>query len=142
MLNTILIHAHSGLRWVVLLLLVYVMINAVTALRSKRTYTSRDKRLSLFAMTSVHIQVILGLVLYFLSSDVKFADYTMTNDQVRFFTIEHAFGMLIAVTLVTLGHRKGKSGNFKGLFWYYTIALLIILISIPWPFRGFGNGWF
>lgn len=142
MLNTILIHAHSGLRWVVLLLLLYTIINAATAMSSKRPYSAMDKKWSFLAMTSVHIQVLLGLVLYFLSTNVKFADYTMSNDKVRFFTVEHALGMLIAVILVTRGHRKGKSGSFKGLFWYYTIALLIILLSIPWPFRGFGNGWF
>lgn len=142
MLQNILIHAHSGLRWVVLLLLIYAIVNAARARSSNRASTPKDVRLSLFAMLSVHIQVIIGLVLYFLSTHVHFKDFTMSNSQVRFFTIEHALGMLIAVILITLGHRRAKAGNFKGLFWFYTIALLIILLSIPWPFRGFGNGWF
>jgi hypothetical protein len=138
----ILVHAHSGIRWIVLILILAVIINAGSAMSSKRLSTPKDARLSMIAMTSVHLQVLIGLILYFISPRVQFSGNTMSNDQLRFFTVEHTLGMLIAVILITIGHRKAKGGAFKSVFWYYLIALLIILVSIPWPFRGFGNGWF
>ncbi len=142
MLYNILVNAHSGLRWIVLLLLVYNVINTAMALSSKRVLTAKDTRISLFGMTSVHIQILIGLVLYFISPKVQFSASTMSDDVLRFFTMEHTLGMLIAIVLITVAHRRVKTGNARGGFWYYTIGLLVILLSIPWPFRGFGNGWF
>ena len=142
MLYNILVHAHSGLRWIVLILLIAVILNAASALSRKRLSTPKDARLSLSAMLSAHIQIVIGLVLYFISPRVQFSANTMSDDQLRFFTVEHTLGMLIAIILITIGNRKAKGGNFKSVLWYYLIALLIIVVSIPWPFRGFGNGWF
>jgi len=147
MLFQILDHAHSGLRWIVLILLLINVSNAFKAWRSNRTVSAQDVKLSLFGMISVHIQALLGIILYFQSPNVHFGPTTMSNAHIRFFTIEHVFGMLIAIVLITIGYRKDKNaatgtGKVSTVFWYYLIALLIILISIPWPFRGFGNGWF
>ncbi len=49
--------------------------------------------------------------------------------------------MLIAIILITIGYRKAKVGNAKGVFTYYLIALLLMLAAIPWPFRALGAGW-
>jgi hypothetical protein len=138
----ILVHAHSGLRWIVLLLIIYNVVNAMMALSSKRPFTASDTKKSLIGMTSFHLQIVVGLILYFISPKVQFSANTMSDSLLRFFTVEHTLGMLIAVILVTIAHRKAKSGNVSATFWYYTIGLLVILISIPWPFRGFGTGWF
>lgn len=142
MLYNILVNAHSGLRWIVLLLLVYNIINIVMARSSNRALTAKDTKISLFGMTSVHIQILIGLILYFISPKVQFSANTMSNDVLRFFTMEHTLGMLIAIVLITVAHRRVKSGSAAGGFWYYVFGLLVILVSIPWPFRGFGTGWF
>lgn len=142
MLYNILVNAHSGLRWIVLLLLVYNIISIAMARSSNRALTVKDTKLSLFGMTSVHIQMLVGLVLYFISPKVQFSANTMSNDVLRFFTMEHTLGMLIAIILITVAHRRVKSGSAAGAFWYYVFGLLVILVSIPWPFRGFGTGWF
>lgn len=146
MLFNILSHAHSGLRWIVLLLIVYNCVNALLALQSKRAITPKDTRLSLFGMLSVHVQALLGIILYMQSPNVQFSASTMSDSHIRFFTVEHVFGMLIVVILVTLAHRRNKAAvadhkKISGVFWYFAITLLIMLVSIPWPFRGFGNGW-
>ena len=147
MLFQILNHAHSGWRWIVLILLLINISNAMVAWRGIRAVSTRDVKLSLFGMISVHIQALLGIILYFQSPNVHFGPTTMSNAHIRFFTVEHVFGMLVAIILITFAYRKNKSaaagtGKVSTVFWYYLIALLIILISIPWPFRGFGNGWF
>ena len=71
MLN-ILTRAHSGLRWVVLGLLVYAIVNALMK-KGKGEYVKKDKLINLFAMISLHTQLLIGLILYFISSKVNFS---------------------------------------------------------------------
>lgn len=140
-------HAHSGLRWVVLVLLVWAIINAVTKLKNSE-YTAGDKKIGLFALISTHIQVILGLVLYGMSPKVSFGDGWMKNDMTRFFGMEHLILMLLAAVLITVGYSTAKRAStagakFKKTFTFYVIGLLLILAGIPWPFReALGAGWF
>ena len=140
--HDILVHLHSILRWFVLLFILRALAGAFLAWRANRTPNDAERRMSLFAMITTHIQVLIGISLYFTSSNVQFHGSTMSNDHLRFFTVEHPLGMLIAVILVTLGYRQCKLGKARGQFWYFAVALLLILASIPWPFRGYGNGWY
>ena len=138
-----LLHIHSGLRWVVLLLIIINVLNALGGYTGNKTAGAGDKKLSLFALICTHLQVLIGLGLYAISPKVQFSASTMGNSMLRFFTMEHTVMMLIAVILVTIGHRVAKSGSFKKQFWYYLIALIVILVAIPWPFRtALGTGWF
>ena len=142
--NSILAHTHSGLRWVVLGLLVYAILNA---LRRKSTYEKSDRLLNMFTMVSLHIQLVLGLVLYFISSKVSFVEGWMKSPSLRFYGMEHISLMIIAIVLVTIGHGKAKRASesakkHRTIALYYSFALLLILASIPWPFRNLGAGWF
>jgi hypothetical protein len=140
-------HTHSGLRYVVLGLLLAAIFNAMTG-GKRNTYEKKDKMLNLFAMISLHIQLLLGLVLYFTSGKVNFSDGWMKADLFRFYGLEHILGMLIAITLVTIGRRKAENaadtaGKHKKIVVWYSIGLLIIIASIPWPFReALGGQWF
>ncbi len=147
LLNSILAHTHSGLRWVALLLLLYAIINAARSLSSGR-YEKKDKMINLFAMVFLHIQLLLGIVLMFVSAKVNFAQGWMKVDLYRFFGMEHLLGMTIAIALVTIGRskaekkRKGTRDKHKQILVTYTIALIIILAMIPWPFReALGGRW-
>jgi uncharacterized membrane protein (DUF485 family) len=141
-------HAHSGLRWLVLLLLLAAIFNAFQKMRSGAKYEDVDKRLSLFALISVHLQLVIGLVLYFgYSPLVSFAEGFMKDSVLRFYTIEHLSLMLIAIAVITVGYSRAKRraddvAKFKTTFNLYLIGLILILLAIPWPFRGLGAGWF
>ncbi len=138
-----LLHFHSGLRWIVLLLIIINVFNALKGYAGNKAVGAMDKKLSLFALIFTHTQVLVGLGLYAISPKVQFSSATMGNSQLRFFTMEHTVMMLIAVILITIGHGAIKRGSFKKEFWYYFIALVIILAAIPWPFRAMlGSGWF
>ena len=138
-----LLHSHSGLRWVLLILLVATIFSVMGKRNGKVPFTAQDKKLSLFTLIAAHLQALLGLTSYFFSTKVEFSANTMTNPTFRFFTMEHTLMMLIAIILITLGYGKAKKGNANGVFWYYLIALVIILVAIPWPFRSeLGGGWF
>ena len=146
MLN-ILLHAHSGLRWIILLLLISAVFKSLIKWRSNAPYTEGDRKLNFFTMLSTHIQLLLGLVLYFISDKVVFSGDAMKVPASRFFTVEHNLLMLIAILLITMGYTRSKkmpedARKYRLTLIYFTVALIIILIGIPWPFRGFGSGWF
>jgi membrane protein DedA with SNARE-associated domain len=140
----ILVSAHSGLRWIALVLLLLAIYNAFTA----KEYEKKHRLVNMFAMISLHTQLLIGLVLYFTSDKVQFIEGWMKSPLLRFYGMEHLAGMLIAIVLVTIGHSKSKkavssSDKFKSIKLWYVLALILILAFIPWPFRtALGAGWF
>lgn len=142
----ILVKSHSGLRWVALILLLAAIFNALAS-RGKGKYEKKDKMLNLFAMIVLHIQLLIGLVLYFTSPKVMFIQGWMKMKPLRFFGLEHLLIMVIAIAVITIGRKKAEKASMIGkkhsiIFNWYTIGLILILAGIPWPFRGFGTGWF
>ncbi|SMO97036.1 cytochrome B [Gracilimonas mengyeensis] len=142
-----LLHAHSGLRWIVLVLILWAIIKAFSGWMGGKEYTKSDRLSALFALIFTHIQLLLGLVLYFVSPKVQFTADMMKTTLLRFYTMEHLVLMLVAIVLITMGFSKAKRltdavAKHKKVAIYYGIGLLLILAGIPWPFRGFGAGWF
>ena len=143
--NTILNHAHSGLRWVAIILLLLAIVNTFTA----KKFEKKHKMINLFTMITLHTQLIIGLIQYFVTSGkVKFFDGWMKEAVYRFYGMEHIMGMLIAIVLVTVGYSKSKRGTtdsekFKPIKLFYVIGFILIIASIPWPFRtALGGSWF
>ena len=137
-----LLHSHSGLRWILLILLIMTIASVFGKRSGKVAFTDGDRKLSLFTLISAHLQALLGLILYFFSQKVDFSSTTMSSPVHRFFTVEHALMMLIAAILITIGYGKAKKANARGVFMYYLIALIVILLAIPWPFRtALSAGW-
>lgn len=140
-------HAHSGLRWVVLILLVAAIFKAFAKRSGGSVYPGKEK-LALFALIATHIQLLLGLVLYlFLSPLVSFEGDVMGNAVTRFYTVEHISLMLIAIVLITVGYSRAKrqaelNKGWKTIGLFYLLGLILIVASIPWPFRNLGAGWF
>lgn len=142
----ILIHTHSGLRWIVLLLMIITIFNAYR-LQYKPHIPGKNKmNLPLYTLVVFSLQFILGVILFFTSSLVNFSEGFMKNPGLRFFGIEHWLLMLIAIVLIHIGYIRSTRIDYvkaqKTIFLYYLIALMVVLLGIPWPFRGFGNGWF
>lgn len=147
-----LVHAHSGLRWLVLLFLVLAIVSAWRHWSKKSAYP--QGRWALLALIFTHLQLVLGLALYLwnglsLQSKVRFSDMgeVMSNAILRFYTVEHITLMLVALVLITIGYSRAKKAapapqGHKTLFSFYLIGLILILVSIPWPFRALGAGWF
>jgi uncharacterized membrane protein len=144
----ILKHTHSGLRWVVLILMLLAIVNSLIS----RNYEKKHKMINLFAMISLHTQLLIGLILYFISPRVKFVEHWMSSKVAggafRFYNLEHISLMIIAIILVTIGRKIAEKqatdiDKHKKIRTFYTIALVIIIASIPWPFRtALGGAWF
>ena len=136
-------HLHSGLRWVSLILLIWAIANAFSA----KHFEKKHKMVNLFAMVTLHIQLVIGLIQYFTSAKVQFSEGWVKEPLLRFYGMEHLAGMLLAIILITIGYSKAKrkendADKFKVIRLFYSIGLIIILLSIPWPFRAnLGGGW-
>lgn len=146
--NRILISSHSGWRWIVLILLLAAVLKMHMGWKGKKEFTEGNRKLALFAMIAFHLQFLFGWILYFTSSKVGFVEGFMKDASYRFFTVEHSLMMTIAMILITIGYSKSKkkatgTAKFKVIAVFYTIALVLILAAIPWPFRAvLGAGWF
>ncbi|MEO6819874.1 MAG: hypothetical protein ABI266_01530 [Ginsengibacter sp.] len=140
--QTILI-IHNLLRWLVLLFGVWAVMNAIAGLSSKKEYVVADKKGGFFFMLSMDIQLIIGLILYFVGpwfNNLKHLGEIMKDPNTRFFTMEHGLMMIIAWIFVHVGVSAVKKATlsrvkFKRALIYFGIALVLILASIPWPFR-------
>ncbi len=146
-LYSIAVHAHSGLRWILLVVLVIAILTALKRWLSRSPYQTSDKKWFLLSLIFSHLQLVIGLYLYFVSPRVVFNESTMGDSDLRFYAVEHISVMIIAIILVTLGYRIAKSSKteytkYKRIFWYFFIALVLMLSRIPWPGMVEGAGWF
>jgi predicted acyltransferase len=144
-------HAHSGLRWLVLIFLVVSIVNALMKMGKKTEYTKADKMPVLLGLIFTHVQIIIGFVLYFISQKFSFSKgmgELMKDSVQRFYAVEHLSMMILAVVLITIGYSRSKrqelaSKKHTTVLIFYGIGLALILVSIPWPFRvNLGGGWF
>jgi len=147
--HTGLLHLHSALRWVAILLLVITLIDNLV--RMYKPFNNQDNKLALFTLISMHLQLVIGLVLWgmYLSNTLSAHAEIMKDDFNRFFLVEHFLGMLLAITFITIGYSRGKRQTEKWarhrmVFNYYLIGFILMMVSIPWPFRMIGEarGWF
>ena len=140
---TFLQHLHSGWAYLVLLILVLATFNALIKFFGDKEFGAMDFRISLFALITMHIQLLIGIILWVSKGyfdEMSMGDI-MKNSAVRQLVVEHPITMIIAVALVTIGYSKHKKKlvskpKFKILSIFYTIALALVLYMIPW------NQWF
>lgn len=124
--------AHSGWRYVVLILLIAAVINALMGWLGGKAYTEGNRKLNVFALISAHIQLLFGVVLYFLSPLTK----GPTSDAMyRYWKMEHISMMIIAIVLITIGNAKSKKGidgiaKHKSIAIFFGLALVIIVGAI------------
>ncbi len=139
------LHAHSGFRWIALILIIITVVKAFKGIKNAEDYTIKNKMLALGTLIVFHLQFLIGFSLYFTGAKTKFFDM---SQPFRFYTIEHPLMMIIAIILVTMGYSKSKkeeyaNKKFRKILIFYTVALIIVLTAIPWPFRSeLGAGWF
>ena len=134
---------HSKWAYLVLVVLVLATLNALIKFFGDKEFDAKDFRISLFALITMHIQLLLGIILWFSKGyfDEMGVGEVMKNGAIRKLAVEHPTTMIIAVALVTIGYSKHKKKlvskpKFKVLATFYTIALALVLYMIPW------NLWF
>lgn len=134
---------HSYWAYVVVIVVFMATVNALGGFVTKREYHPRDFRLALFGLIVTHLQLLIGLVLFFVSPNGLHAitnngmGVVMKDSQMRLLAVEHPIVMILVAALITIGYSKHKkklvSGpKLKMLTIFYTIAFLLLLSRIPW----------
>jgi len=136
------LQTHSYWAYLAVLLLIFSVIIFKLGWFKSKKFTLKEQRLALFTLIVFHIQLLIGLAWYFMSPSYQTFKHlgmgeAMKNSQIRLMAVEHPIMMLLAITLITIGYSKHKKrttdkSKFLTLIWYYGIALLFVLIRIPW----------
>lgn len=147
----ILLMIHSWLRWVVIALGLTAVGRAVGGVGSGRVYDARDNFLSRALVITVDVQLLLGLGLYFGLSpftQTALANFggAMKDRMLRFWAVEHGFAMVLGIALVHVARvrvrRAPDAKKHRTAALWLSIALLLILAGVPWPFMPYGRDWF
>jgi len=140
----ILVVLHSLNRFFLLALLLVVLYRSLMGWLNKSPFEKTDDKLSLFLFISTHTQLLLGLILYFVSPVVIFSAASMKDSVARYWLVEHITGMLVAVVLISLGRILSKklsdsAAKHKQMFIYNIVAFILIIAIIGLNHRGFFN---
>lgn len=137
------LESHSGVAYVAVLTLGVAVINSFIGLSAKNEFKPKDRRIAMFALIASHIQLVLGMALYFVSpkgfslfSQVGMKEI-MGNSDVRLLAVEHPLTNIIAIVLITIGwsqHKKAieSPAKFKKIAIFYLIGTILLLSRIPW----------
>lgn len=128
---------HSGWAYLVLLFLVVAVVNAVLGFLSKKEFTAKDRKIALFALIFTHLQLLIGLITYFVSPLGLSSLGQMSDKALRLTSLEHPLINIIAIVLITIGWSKHKkltdsSAQFKTFTIFYGLGLVLVLSRIPW----------
>lgn len=144
--ETGLLHLHNLLRWVILILLLTSLIKAYTGWQRKKVFEPRDKKIWLFTMIAGHITLLIGLYQWLFgrygvfTTPLPEGTSVMKDTFYRFYWVEHPVSMILAIVFLTMAHGMAKKPvadtvKYKKAFWYFILALLLILVAMPWPGR-------
>lgn len=126
--ETIIQKFHSGWAYVVLILLAVAVLNSLIS--QSKSFTPKDRKIALFALIATHLQLVIGLILYFVSPWGLHSNDKLTS-------MEHPTTVILAIILITIGwsrHKKLESnaGKFKSIWVFYGLGLVLILSRLPW----------
>ncbi|HMR57619.1 MAG TPA: hypothetical protein PLM56_06300 [Cyclobacteriaceae bacterium] len=138
----LLLLTHSTIRYFILVFLLILLFRSFQGWQKKNAFTAMDDKVSLWLFILTHTQLLLGLIIYFISPLVIFDGASMKNPVARYWLVEHATMMLIAITLITMARITAKkmtdaTAKHKRLFIFNLIALIFIVGAIAMSGRGF-----
>ncbi|MCB0402930.1 MAG: hypothetical protein KDD41_12655 [Flavobacteriales bacterium] len=140
---------HSILRWLVAVFLLLVVFRSIAGVAGKKPFTKADNLLAILLLSFTHIQFLMGLALYYMmgwAAAFHNMGASMKDSTTRFWSMEHAVLMVLAIVLITMGRVKSKKAaddlakHKKGMIFYSLALLLILWAAIVKPFL-LGRGW-
>lgn len=146
-----LLHLHNLLRYAIVILLILTVVKSFIGWLGKKEYTAGDNKMSLFLFISAHLQLLVGLGVYFVSPIVEMAlsdmGKAMKEAALRFWAVEHMLSMILGIVIITMGRimaKKVKSdgAKFRRQAIFFTLAMVLIFSAIPWPWASIARPWF
>lgn len=137
------IFLHSFFRWFVVLSLLCALLRAFNGYRTGRNFSATDNTVRHWTATIAHIQLVLGIMVYMKSPIIHYFwrhfKEAVTNWDILFFALIHLIAMVVAIVLITIGsalakRRPDDKAKFRTMLFWFGLALLLIILAIPWPF--------
>lgn len=133
-------HLHSGVAYLVLLALALVIIYALIGSLGNREFTEKDRKISMIAFILSHIQLLAGLILYFVSPlgfSLLTSGGAMSDSVARLTALEHPLINIVAIAVISIGYIRAKKldasrAKFRSIYMMYAIGFILILSRIPW----------
>lgn len=130
---------HSIVAYILLATLIISILFTFISYVQKQAFTDTNRKVALIGFISAHLQLLIGLILYFVSplGISNFSGAAMKDPMSRLFMLEHPLTMIIAIVLITIGYSKAKklkedNKRYSKILIFYTLGLILILIRIPW----------
>lgn len=133
---------HSWSRWLVLIFGLIAIFRAFGGWQGRKPYVGADNGMGAAFVGSMHLQLLLGLILYFGLSPFGMKAFeaggaVMKDPTGRFWAVEHLVMMVLAVVAAQVGRTLSKKATdpvlkHKKAFIWFTVALILVLIMIPW----------
>ncbi len=143
-----LVSLHSICRWLILVTLLYAIGRAYSGYKSQRDCSDYDDQVRKWTVRIAHIQLIIGMILYIKSPLISYfwknTDTSLQHIEIAFYGFLHPLLMLVAVVMITIGSSLAKrkeesTAKYRTLLFWFSVALLIIFLAIPWPFSFFSQ---
>lgn len=138
--HSALLHTHNLLRWAVLILGVLAFVKALQGMKGDRPYAPARGAGVLFT-ASLHLQLLLGLLLYMVSPAIKAImrdmQAAMGDAGMRFIVAEHPTIMVLATILMTIGgiiakNAANDAAKHRKAAIFIGITMAMVLWGIPW----------
>lgn len=133
-------NAHNTIGMGVLLILFLVLAIIFIRFLSKKPFHKSSKTLALIGLISIHLQLVFGWILYFISpvGVHNFSGDAMGETVSRFYLVEHPVGMILAAVLITIGYKRIKKEKYtdakkhQQILIFYGLGLVLTSYFIPW----------
>ena len=133
-------HLHSGIAYLALLSLIIVIVLMLVGALTGRDFTEKDRKIAMIAFIFAHLQLLVGLILYFVSPlgfSLLTSGEAMSDPAARLTALEHPLINIIAIIVISVGYIRAKKmtvsrSRFRSIYMMYAIGLLLILSRIPW----------
>ncbi len=132
---------HNLTRWLVVLAGLLALFTMLSGL-SGRKFGPGDRRAGLIYTIVLDVQLLLGLLLFFVSPYIQAGmqnmGSAMSDSTLRFFMVEHTLMMVLAVVAGHIGSAMGKKADlpdrtrFLRAAIFYAISLALIAFATPW----------
>ncbi len=132
-------HLHSALAYLFLIVMVMSILYFLVGLFTKKPFTKLSKGVALSALIVAHVQLLVGIVLYFVSplGLSNFSGDAMGDTTQRLYMLEHPLINIVGIALITAGYVLSKRASdlntkYRLLVIYYTLGFGLVMLRIPW----------
>lgn len=147
--HTVLLGLHSLIRWAVLVFGVLAAARGISGWARRAPWTATDERLGFWAVMSMDLQALLGILLYirFLTvTDSSFHNwgFVMRDPMFRFFTVEHVVIMIMALALLHVARVRIRRtaepvAKHRTAAILISLSMILVIVGIPWPWLSYGR---